>query len=142
MPVSPGNLKLSRTTFAANFILARLGGRERRSALPGRHSVPICGKRIIAVTMFAGLGSSGLRRVTLLLVLLSCVALAFVDARAQTDPQKERPRRVMPADPEPQDVIRIDTDLVPVDVVVTDARGRLVRNLKKEDFKLFEDGSE
>ncbi|HKP37041.1 MAG TPA: VWA domain-containing protein [Pyrinomonadaceae bacterium] len=92
--------------------------------------------------MFAGLGSSSLCRVTLLLALLSCVALTFVDAAAQTDPQKERPRRVMPTDPEPQDVIKIDTDLVPVDVVVTDAKGRLVRNLKKEDFKLFEDGNE
>jgi len=55
---------------------------------------------------------------------------------------KDRPRRVLPADNEPQDVIKIDTDLVPVDVTVTDAKGRLVRDLKKEDFKLFEDGVE
>ncbi len=48
----------------------------------------------------------------------------------------------MPADDEPQDVIKIDSDLVPVDVIVTDAKGHLVRNLKKEDFKLFEDGTE
>lgn len=48
----------------------------------------------------------------------------------------------MPAGSEPQDVIRIDTDLVPVNVTVTDAKGRLVRNLKKEDFKLYEDGVE
>lgn len=61
---------------------------------------------------------------------------------AQDEPQKERPRRVMPDDADTQDVIRIDTDLVPVDVVVTDKKGRLVRNLKKEDFKLFEDGTE
>jgi len=63
-------------------------------------------------------------------------------AMAQDQPQKERPRRVMPADDDPQDVIRVDTDLVPVDVVVTDNKGRLVRDLKKEDFKLFEDGVE
>jgi Ca-activated chloride channel homolog len=48
----------------------------------------------------------------------------------------------MPAEAEPQDVIRIDTDLVPMDVVVTDPKGRLVRNLNREDFKLFEDGIE
>jgi Ca-activated chloride channel family protein len=48
----------------------------------------------------------------------------------------------MPADNETQDVIRIETDLVPIDLVATDAKGRLVRNLKKEDFKLFEDGVE
>jgi Ca-activated chloride channel homolog len=56
--------------------------------------------------------------------------------------QKERPRRVLPAETEPQEVIKIDTDLVPVDVTVTDATGRPVRNLRKEDFKLFEDGVE
>ena len=61
---------------------------------------------------------------------------------AQQPAQQERPRRVMPAEDDPQEVIRIDTDLVPVNVVVTDAKGRLVRNLKKEDFKLFEDGIE
>ena len=53
-----------------------------------------------------------------------------------------RPRRVLPAEAEPQEIIRIDTDLVPVDVTVTDAGGRTVRNLRKEDFKLFEDGAE
>ena len=48
----------------------------------------------------------------------------------------------MPTDPEPQDVIKVDTDLVAMDVVVTDAKGHLVRDLKKDDFKLFEDGVE
>ena len=46
----------------------------------------------------------------------------------------------MPADDKPQDVIKIDTDLVPVNVSVTDAKGHLIRDLQKEDFKLFEDG--
>lgn len=46
----------------------------------------------------------------------------------------------MPAESEPQDVIRIDSDLVPIDVVVTDEKGRLVRNLTRDDFKLYEDG--
>src|ERR1044072_7747912 len=92
--------------------------------------------------MFALSGSSMIHRLVFLLGLLSCTAFASLSVFAQTDPQKERPRRVMPADDEAQDVIKIDTDLVPVDVVVTDAKGRLVRNLKKEDFKLFEDGNE
>jgi len=55
---------------------------------------------------------------------------------------KTRPRRALPAETEPQDIIKIDTGLVPVDVTVTDQQGRLVRNLKKEDFKLFADGVE
>jgi len=35
---------------------------------------------------------------------------------------------VLPAESEPQDILKIDTDLVPLDVTVTDAKGRLVRN--------------
>jgi len=68
---------------------------------------------------------------------------ASVHSLAPTDASKqERPRRALPTENDPQDVIKIDTDLVPVDVTVTDTKGRLVRNLKKEDFKLFEDGIE
>ncbi len=40
------------------------------------------------------------------------------------------------------DVVRVDTDLVHVDVAVTDASGQTVRNLRAEDFKLYEDGVE
>ncbi len=43
---------------------------------------------------------------------------------------------------EVEDILRVDTDLIPIDVVVTDADGEPVRNLKQEDFKLFEDGIE
>ncbi len=39
-------------------------------------------------------------------------------------------------------MIRIDTDLVPVDVMVTDPSGAPVRNLRKEQFKLYEDNIE
>ena len=74
---------------------------------------------------------------------LAMIGLSAARLLAQDNPaNKERSRRVLPAENEPQDVIKIDTDLVPVDVVVTDAKGRLVRDLKKEDFKLFEDGVE
>ena len=41
-----------------------------------------------------------------------------------------------------EDVLKIDTDLVLVDVAVTDAQGRAVRGLRPEDFKLYEDGEE
>ena len=74
-------------------------------------------------------------------LLLVVIFLSSLAAQAQ-DTQKQRPRRVLPTQTEPQEVIKIDTDLVPVDVTVTDATGRPVRNLRKEDFKLFEDGVE
>jgi len=70
--------------------------------------------------------------------------LLSISASAQQNPStnQQRPRRALPAESEPQDVIKVDTDLVPLDIVATDSRGRLVRDLKKEDFKLFEDGIE
>ena len=93
--------------------------------------------------MFADLTSSRLLRFSLIAVTLVLVALTSFPGFSQDDPaKKERPRRVLPTETEPQDILKIDTDLVPLDVTVTDAKGRLVRNLKKEDFKLYEDGIE
>lgn len=58
--------------------------------------------------------------------------------------QQERPRRVTPSQEQgdPEEVLRIDTDLVTVDVTVTDAAGLPVKNLRLEDFKLYEDETE
>src|SRR5262245_25268379 len=71
--------------------------------------------------------------------LLSCTIGVNAHKKPTT---QERTQRAMPAENEPQDIIKIDTDLVPVNVTVTDAKGRLIRDLKKENFKLFEDGVE
>ncbi|MCA1816740.1 MAG: VWA domain-containing protein [Acidobacteria bacterium] len=79
----------------------------------------------------------------------------------QSQPQ-QRPRRVTPANdngaqPSPQsnangnarrapeevgedDVLRVDTQLIPVPVVVRDKAGRPVANLRAENFVLYEDG--
>jgi VWFA-related protein len=59
--------------------------------------------------------------------------------------QHQRPRRV--ASPEEQkdetdDILRVDTDLVLIDVTVTDSQGRPVRNLTAGDFKLYDEGVE
>ena len=78
---------------------------------------------------------------TLVLTLLAIVPLLPI-VIAQDESSKERPRRALPVETTPQDIIKVETDLVPIDVTVTDAKGRLVRNLTKEDFKLFEDGVE
>lgn len=43
---------------------------------------------------------------------------------------------------EEDDVLRINTDLVVLNVTVTDSGGKYVRGLKVTDFKIFEDGKE
>jgi Ca-activated chloride channel family protein len=45
-----------------------------------------------------------------------------------------------PQDPRPQMTIRMDTDLVAIDVTVTDRNGNYVRDLRIDEFQLFEDG--
>ena len=42
--------------------------------------------------------------------------------------------------PESEDVVRITTNLVQVDAVVTDKNGRLVTDLKPEEVQIYEDG--
>ena len=87
--------------------------------------------------------TESLIRLSLGAMAVMILALGGAGALAQQNPApQERPRRAMPADSEPQEVIKIDTDLVPVNVTVTDAKGQLIRNLRKENFKLFEDGVE
>lgn len=79
---------------------------------------------------------------------LSCLVLAIVvlglaisNFGQTTGPTSQRPRKVFPQQ-EPEDVLRIDTDLVSVDVTATDIQGRPVRDLRPEDFKLFSDGTQ
>jgi len=75
--------------------------------------------------------------------LLACLLLAYAPAPRARGQQPPPPRPM----PEPvelgeDDVLKIDTDLVLVDVTVTDAEGRAVKGLRPEDFKLYEDGEQ
>src|SRR5438105_8402364 len=77
------------------------------------------------------------RQVCLPTLAFFLIALVPFLAKAQEDAtQKQRPRRVLPSESEPQDVIKVDTDLVPIDVTLTDSKGRLLRNWKKEGVAL------
>ncbi len=57
-------------------------------------------------------------------------------------PTAQRPRRIFTHQQDPDEVLRTDTDLVSVDVTVTDLEGRPVRSLHQGDFKLYADGVE
>jgi VWFA-related protein len=71
-------------------------------------------------------------------------ASAFQPNLAQESDQKaQRPRQVFPTnEPPPDEVVKVDTDLVSLDVVANDGEGRPVRNLRQEDFKVYLDGME
>lgn len=106
---------------------------------------------IVLKAFHCGLEAQPLR---LAFKLLSCAlqltctlfVLASITRAQQPTPtaQQERPRRVLPPEQEEEagDVVRIDTDLIMVDVSVTDAQGKPVRYLRPQDFKLYEDGVE
>lgn len=81
--------------------------------------------------------------VKLLLLVLLLMALATPGVpQDPANPPQQRARRVMPDSQEAEDIIRVDTDLVSVDVTATDSTGRPVKNLRPEDFKIYSDNVE
>ncbi len=90
------------------------------------------------------------RSIIPLLQLLSLImvvgAATILPAQTKQDDQNvqkaQRPRQVFPKEDEPDEILKIDTDLVSMDVVATDIEGRPVRTLKQNDFKIFVDGVE
>src|SRR5262245_38712855 len=55
-----------------------------------------------------------------------------------TDSQEQKGKGEQKKQDEP--LLRLETELVQIDVVVTDKQGKLARDLKRADFELFEDG--
>jgi Ca-activated chloride channel family protein len=80
---------------------------------------------------------------TILILLVSLVALSAQITTSQTRPRRLREAMAEPS-PSPQpvemDVVRVDTNLVTVPVSVIDRNGRYISDLQKEDFHLAEDG--
>jgi len=56
------------------------------------------------------------------------LALSLIQAPAASEP------------PPPKLVVRISVELVQVDAIVTDSKGRHVTDLQASDFEIFEDG--
>jgi VWFA-related protein len=84
------------------------------------------------------------RRTQIGLYFLLLISFVSSKGMAQDVPpeKQERPRRVLSSQTQEtaDEVLRIETDLVTVDVMATNADGKPVRNLRAEDFKLYEDG--
>jgi Ca-activated chloride channel family protein len=79
----------------------------------------------------------------IVLVLLSA-ALHMSPARGQSKPTPTSPPPANEAEQEidPDDVISVNTTEVLLPVTVRDSAGRLVSNLTRQDFRVFEDGLE
>lgn len=77
-------------------------------------------------------------------LILASLLLAPTPCHAQEESAHVRERRASARAEEvgPGDVVRVDTDLVPIEVTVRDAAGRAVRGLRRGNFKLLEDGVE
>lgn len=80
-----------------------------------------------------------------LALLLFALVLLTTRSHAQEPPRKADPNRAQasatpPSEPGNDEVIKISTNLVQVDAVVTDRQGRQVTDLKASDFEIVEDG--
>lgn len=74
-------------------------------------------------------------------LLILILALAGLKAFAQTPapaPATNIQQDVQPADE--NEVVRVTTNLIQIDALVTDKKGRVVTNLKPEDFEVFVNG--
>lgn len=77
------------------------------------------------------------------LLLSASISFSSNGAGQQTNTSAVRPRQVFPrSEQTPDEVLKIDTDLVSVDVRATGSDGRPLRNLRQDDFKVFVDGIE
>src|SRR5277367_2846758 len=66
----------------------------------------------------------------------SLLFLAMYGAAQQT------PAQTTPLPADPNNVLKVETNVVLVDAVVTDKKGNYVRDLKQKDFKVWEDNKE
>jgi len=74
------------------------------------------------------------RHCTIAILAMTFVMVATLRAGlAQSQPKA-------PQKPQDASTLRIETELVQIDVVVTDKQGKLVTDLKREEFQLLEDG--
>jgi len=82
--------------------------------------------------------------IALLLVVIVLGATTLPSSLAQESNSKaQRPRQVFPEGEQQSDeIIKVDTDLVSLDVMASDFEGRPIRNLRQQDFKLYVDGVE
>jgi VWFA-related protein len=75
-----------------------------------------------------------------ILALFGALSLYLVAAQSSAQSQEQAGKDQKSGQEKGQTVLRVETELVQIDVVVADKKGNLVRDLRREDFELFEDG--
>src|SRR5918997_72444 len=69
-------------------------------------------------------------------LILMLILSLFISSLGQTSPT----RSTQQSGPEDDEVVRITTNLVQVDAVITDKSGKLVTDLRPEEIEIYEDG--
>ena len=90
--------------------------------------------------MYADLRHMKIRTSLLLFFVLASVGLK---ASAQTPTPSPQPTQTPTQDVQPadeSDVVRVTTNLIQIDALVTDDKGKVVTNLQPEDFEIFVNG--
>ena len=81
-------------------------------------------------------------QVCLRIVVLAVFALVVAKASAQSQGPVQPSKPATPTEKKPVEGIKVDVNLALVNVTVTDPLNRLVTGLEKENFRVFEDGTE
>ena len=111
----------------------------RRITPTGRRRV--CGGRAAGANARGALTSLTVFAAAVLLAAAAAVFTPGVARSAQSGQSRPQPSpRPTPQEVGEDDVVRVDAELVTLTATVTDARGRYVANLKRNDFAVYEDG--
>ncbi|HEY5839548.1 MAG TPA: hypothetical protein VIT19_10975, partial [Pyrinomonadaceae bacterium] len=81
-------------------------------------------------------------RLPLAILLITQLLGGGLAQQATPTPTPSPTNQERPQQPEAEDVVRITTNLVQVDAVITDKDGKLVTDLKPEEVEIYENGRE
>src|SRR4051812_19508254 len=70
-------------------------------------------------------------------ILALALALSLLSSVFAQQGRQQQPTKTSSQD---EDVVKITTNLVQIDAIVTDKQGRVVTDLQPQDFQIFEDG--
>src|SRR5437773_7367077 len=76
-----------------------------------------------------------MKRMMIVLLMLACTGAALAQRGGQAPSQTTRPV----ANPQQSDTLSVNVNLVDLLYTVADKKGKFITNLKKEDFKVYED---